>query len=136
MWSPPHRRFGFDYEKKKRHFLKSTTQREHARSIFCFFFKKVLSAACLVFFRFSLFSRNFRFLPPTPRARCALLLLLERDRETQKARGSIVDTLSPPRFDFFGARGVVFFSELYLSTFWKSELEKGTRAHTQLRRRF
>jgi len=94
--------------------------------------------SCLFFFRLSFPKKNKEFLPPhTPfflkrRARCALLLLLlERDGETQKARGSIVDTSSPPRFDFFFARGVVFFSELCLSTVWEERIGKRhPRAHT------
>jgi len=98
------------------------------------FFQKNFVLSCF-FFDFRSIPKFQIFTPHTPSTLHAAAAR-KRQRETQKARGSIVDTLSPPRFDFFGARGVVFFSELYLSTFWKSELEKGTRAHTQLRRRF
>ena len=129
--SPPRRRFGFDYKKEEEEeeeeeetfFKKYHHMRTRAR-IFCFFFKKVMS----FFFDFRSFPKFQIFTPHTPGTP---LLLLERDRETQKARGSIVDTLTPPRFDFFGARGVVFFQNFISLPFGEERIGKRhPRAHT------
>jgi len=100
--------------------------------------------SCLFFFRLSFPKKNKEFLPPhTPfflkrRARCALLLLLlERDRETQKARGSIVDTsyTTAARF-LLCARSGFFFRTLSLYRLGRANWKKApARAH-KLRRRF
>jgi len=115
--------------------------RTHPAYFFFAFFKKVLS---LSFFFSTLFpKKKIKSLPPhTPflkrRARCALLLLLlERDRETQKARGSIVDTsyTTAARF-LLCARSGFFFRTLSLYRLGRANWKKApARAH-KLRRRF
>jgi hypothetical protein len=114
MWSPPHRRFGFDYEKKKRHFLKSTTQREHARVFFAFFSKKSCQLLVLFFFDFRSFPEISDFYPPHPEhvARCCCC---SKETERRKKRAAASSILSHHRGSISSAREEWFSFQNFIS---------------------